>query len=181
VAVDFPPWEPPIAGTETEHLVGMLERLRATFRWKADGLDVEGLRFRLEPSALSLGGLLKHLALVEDDKFSWCMLGERPITRTSLPEGTDVEEWQFLVGPDETPAQLYAWYDDAVIRAQANLARIVAEGRLDEPSSIEFEGMRPSNRRFLCDIIEEYGRHTGHADLIREALDGRVGEDPPWD
>ncbi|HUC58260.1 MAG TPA: DUF664 domain-containing protein [Streptosporangiaceae bacterium] len=59
------PWEPPLAGTEAEHLVGALDRLRATFRWKTDGLDAAGLRTRTAASALTLGGLLKHLAVNE--------------------------------------------------------------------------------------------------------------------
>jgi hypothetical protein len=50
-----PPWEPPLAGTEAEHLVGSLERLRTTFRWKADGLDGAGLQTRIGVSALTLG------------------------------------------------------------------------------------------------------------------------------
>jgi Protein of unknown function (DUF664) len=54
------PWEPPLAGTEVEHLLGALDRLRATFRWKADGLDEAGLGVRVGASSLTLGGLLKH-------------------------------------------------------------------------------------------------------------------------
>jgi hypothetical protein len=61
-----PTWEPPQAGTEEEHLSAALDRLRTTFRWKAAGLDSRGLRTRIGASALSLGSLLKHLALVED-------------------------------------------------------------------------------------------------------------------
>ena len=60
------PWEPPFAGTEGEHLLGALDRQRATFRWKAADLDAEGLRARLGVSTLTLGGLLKHLALQEE-------------------------------------------------------------------------------------------------------------------
>ena len=51
------PWEPPLAGTEAEHLAGALDRLRTTFRWKADGLDAAGLQARIGASALTLGGL----------------------------------------------------------------------------------------------------------------------------
>src|SRR5690606_34433906 len=65
-----PSWEPPLAGSDLEHLMGTLEKLRATFRWKADGLTVDQLRERAIPtSELTIGGLLKHLALVEDDVF----------------------------------------------------------------------------------------------------------------
>jgi hypothetical protein len=52
------PWEPPAAGTEVEHLLGALDRLRATLRWKADDLDEAGLRARVAASSLTLGGLL---------------------------------------------------------------------------------------------------------------------------
>jgi hypothetical protein len=63
---DMPPWEPPLAGSEVDHLLGSLDRLRATFRWKAGGLDASELSAKLASSALTLGGLLKHLAFVED-------------------------------------------------------------------------------------------------------------------
>lgn len=55
---NLPPWEPPMGGTEQVHLLGMLDRLRVTFRYKADGLDIKQLMFRLPSSELSLGGLL---------------------------------------------------------------------------------------------------------------------------
>ena len=61
------------------------------------------------------------------------------------------------------------------------MAEIVDRSALDDAGSLEFDGVRPSIRRHVCDLIEEYGRHTGHADLLREATDGRVGEDPPTD
>lgn len=166
---------------ETEHLVGMLERLRASFRWKPDGLDLDGLRARIDSSALTLGGLLKHLAVTEDDVFAWRIAGERPTVRSLAPSGTDIEAWQFIVGDDETAEQVYALWDHAVARSRARLADIVTSGSLSDPGTLEFEQGRPSIRRHLCDLIEEYGRHTGHVDLIREAIDGRVGEDPPAD
>ena len=60
------PWEPPLNGTEEEQLIGALDRLRTTFRFKADGLGASGLRQRAGASSLTLGGLLEHLALIED-------------------------------------------------------------------------------------------------------------------
>ena len=59
--MDHPPWEPPLDGDEAQHLFGALDRMRYTFRWKADGLDAEALAFRLPTSELSLGGLLFSL------------------------------------------------------------------------------------------------------------------------
>ena len=70
------PWEPPLAGTEVEHLVGALDRLRTTFRWKADDLDAAGLQTRIGASSLTLGGLLKHLAVIEDYMFTHKLRGE---------------------------------------------------------------------------------------------------------
>lgn len=176
-----PPWEPPLAGSDVEHAVGTLERLRATFRWKADGLDVEQLRARAIPSSeLTVGGLLKHLAVCEDDVFSWRMAGQPPVTWMSVPED-DVERWQFTVDPDETAEGVYGVWESAVARSREQLRQILAGGGLDQAGHLVYEDARPSVRRHLHDLIEEYGRHTGHMDLLREAIDGRVGEDPPHD
>ena len=70
------PWEPPLAGTEAEHLVGALDRLCTTFRWKADDLDAARLQTRIGASSLTLGGLLKHLAAQEDYAFTTKLSGE---------------------------------------------------------------------------------------------------------
>src|SRR4051812_1112369 len=92
---DSDPWEPPLAGTETEHLVGALDRLRATFRWKADDLDATGLQTRVGASSLTLGGLLKHLAAVEDHMFTVKMRGE-PIGAPWEATGWDgSNDWEF--------------------------------------------------------------------------------------
>ncbi len=176
-----PPWEPPLAGTDVDHLVGTLERLRATFRWKADGLDVEQLRARAVPtSALTVGGLLKHLAVCEDDVFAWRLRGHPPVSRLSVPQD-DVARWQFTVDADETAEEVYGLWEAAVARSRDHLRELLADGGLDRPGHLEFEGRHPSLRRILHDLVEEYGRHTGHMDLLREAIDGRVGEDPPPD
>jgi hypothetical protein len=173
------PWEPPLAGTEIEHLVGALDRLRSTFRWKADDLDAEGLRARIGASTLSLGGLLAHLALVEDD-VSTRRLDGAPYTGPWGELGYDGPEWEFRFAPGAAPEQLYRLWDESVARSRQRLAVVLAEGGPDQLVVLAAEdGERASLRRLLCDLIEEYGRHTGHADLLREAVDGRVGEDPP--
>jgi Protein of unknown function (DUF664) len=173
------PWEPPLAGTEVEHLIGALERLRTTFRWKADDLDATGLRTRIGASALTLGGLLKHLAITEDFIFTHKLSGD-PVGEPweSLWDGTD--DWEFTSAAGDTPGQLYAFWEDAVERSRARLDAALAHGGLDQPVHIcDDDGEHASLRRLVCDLIEEYGRHTGHADLLRESVDGRVGEDPP--
>jgi hypothetical protein len=174
------PWEPPFAGTEAEQLVGALDRLRTTFRWKADDLDAAGLAARVGASTLTLGGLLKHLASEEDYMFTVKMRGE-PIGAPWDATGWDgSNDWEFGSAAQDSPAELYALYDGAVGRARARLGKALADGGLDQFINITGpDGQRVSLRRLVCDLIEEYGRHTGHADLIREAVDGRVGEDPP--
>lgn len=174
------PWEPPFAGTETEHLTGALDRLRATFRWKADGLDAAGLQTRVGASSLTLGSLLKHLAAVEDDVFINRLSGQSLGAPWDQAPWDDRYEWPFTSAADDTPDQLYALYDDRVERSRVRLAAALADGGLDQLVHVSGPGGRHASlRRILCDLLEEYGRHTGHADLLREAVDGRVGEDPP--
>lgn len=175
---DIDPWEPPAAGSEVEHLVGALDRLRTTFRWKVDDLDAAGLSQHLGPSALTLGGLLKHLAAVEDVTFRWKLAGQHPGPMWQ-PETWGENDTEILSAVDDTPEQLYAAWDGAVARSQDRLATALAEGGLDQEVHLGDERGHLSLRRLLCDLVEEYGRHTGHADLLREAVDGRVGEDPP--
>ena len=176
------PWEPPIAGTEAEQLLGALDRLRWTFRWKVDGLDSAGLRARVGVSTLTLGGLLKHLASEEDYMFTTKMRGE-PIGAPWDATGWDgSNDWEFASAAEDTPEELYALWDGAVERARARVGTALAEGGLDQPVHASWpDGRHASLRRLVCDMVEEYGRHTGHADLLREAVDGRVGEDPPAD
>ena len=168
-----------MAGTEAEHLTGALDRLRTTFRYKADDLDAAGLQVRIGASALTIGGLLKHLAVCEDNMFTVRLSGA-PI---GAPwEGTDWvgDDWEFRSAADDSPEQLYELWDGAVERSRARLNAALANGGLSQSVHLaDRDGRHASLRRLVCDLIEEYGRHTGHADLLREAVDGRAGEDPP--
>ena len=177
---DDRPWEPPFDGTEAEHLLGALDRLRWTFRYKADDLDAAGLAARFVPSTLTLGGLLKHLAAQEDYAYSVKTAGgEMPAEwATNGWDGDD--DWEFSSAADDDPAYLYALYDGAVARARAGFADAIERAGLDQQvAQAGMVGRPVSLRRVLYDMVEEYGRHTGQADLVREAVDGRVGEDPP--
>lgn len=174
------PWEPPLAGTEAEHVVGALERLRTTFRWKADDLEAAGLQTRIGASSLTLGGLLKHLAAQEDYAFTTKLSGG-PIGAPWDAIGWDgSNDWEFTSAASDRPEHLYELYDGAVERSRTRLGEALAAGGLDQLVHRSWpDGRRTSLRRLLFDMIEEYGRHTGHADLLREAVDGLVGEDPP--
>jgi hypothetical protein len=174
------PWEPPLAGTEVEHVFGALDRLRTTFRWKADGLDTAGLQTRIGASALTIGSLLKHLALVEDEISTMRLAGTSIGEPWETMAGAGGGDWAFTSAADDTPDQLYALWDGAVERSRARFDAAVANGGLDQPVHLSWpDGRHASLRRLVCDLLEEYGRHTGHADLLREAVDGVVGEDPP--
>jgi hypothetical protein len=167
------PWEPPIAGTEVEHM---------TFRWKAGGLGREGLQARTGASALTLGGLLKHLAFVEDFYFTYKLSGQSPGSPWETVDWDAEPDWPFTSATDDSPEELYALYDAAVERSRARLAAALAAGGLDQPVDLSWpDGRHPSLRRVVFDLVEEYARHTGHADLLRETVDGLVGEDPPPD
>ena len=176
------PWEPPFSGTEAEHLLGALDRLRWTFRWKADGLDARGLATRLGPSTLTLGGLLKHLAAQEDYAIVVKTDGEEMPAEWAANGWDGDDDWEFSSAADDSPEQLYALYDGALERSRARFAAALAAAGLEQSVPMGWtDGRQASLRRLLCDLLEEYGRHTGHADLIREAVDGRTGEDPPAD
>jgi hypothetical protein len=174
------PWEPPLAGTEEQALFGALDRLRATFRYKADGLDATGLTTRIGTSTLTLGGLLKHLATGED-YLTTVKLAGAPMDPVWDDNGwDDNDDWEFVSAADDSPQDLYALYDGAVSRARARLVGALADGGLDrEVAAADGVGNHANLRRLMLDMVEEYGRHTGQADLLREAVDGRVGEDPP--
>jgi hypothetical protein len=91
-------------------------------------------------------------------------------------------DWEWRSAADDTPEQLMQLWRDAVARSRASLAEALQRGGLDQPGGFTWpDGRTPSLRRVLADLVEEYARHTGHADLIRESIDGRIGEDAPDD
>ena len=105
---------------------------------------------------------------------------ERRCRRSGTTNGwDDDDDWEFTSARSDAPEELYALYDGAVARARAALAAYVADGGLDRQVHMtEVAGEPVTVRRVVYDMVEEYGRHTGQADLLREAVDGRVGEDP---
>ncbi len=169
----------PIAGDEVATLLGSLDRQRATFAWKSGGLTSDGLRATVGASSMSLGGLIKHLALVEDHYFNVRLFGHEPTPPFASVDWDADPDWEWRTGAYETPEQLYALWQEAVSRSRSAVAQALGDGGLDRPMQPWPDGRAPSLRRTLVDLIEEYARHVGHADLIRESVDGLVGEDPP--
>ncbi len=172
--------EPPAAGNEADTLLGSLERQRRILAWKCGGLDTAGLRATVGASSVTLGGLLKHLALIEDEYFSRRLLGRDMGAPWDTADWDADPDWEWHSAAGESPEQLRALWQDAVARSRSALAQALADRGPDQLIRFTWpDGRTPSLRRVLIDVIEEYARHAGQADLIRESVDGLVGEDPP--
>ena len=166
----------PFAGDEVANLSGALNRIRGTFVWKCSGLDAAAMRRTLGPSTVTLGGLVRHLTFVEQVTFTWKLRGADP----GEPWNEEHEpDWDWTSAADHSPDELLRAWRAAVANSQRALADAVAAGGLDGPTAVSEGDVTANVRRLVVDMIEEYARHTGHADLIRESIDGLVGEDPP--
>ncbi len=165
---------------EAEALTAVLERNRLQFAWKTADLDDEGFRATAAASAMTLGGLVKHMAYVEADWLAFKLTGRAygpPWDSMGLDADPD-GEWR--LGASDTVADIQALWRAAVARSRTIVSEVVGERGLDGPASFTWPGGRtPTVREMLLDMIEEYARHTGHADVLRESVDGRVGEDAP--
>lgn len=169
--------EPPVDGDELRTLTGFLDFQRATLAWKCRGLDAAGLNATAGASAMTLGGLLKHLAYVEDDWFTFWLLGRERSAPWNTVDWAADHDWDWHSAADDTPEQLFALWEESVERSRANLAEAMADGGLSRPADRPWrDGRAASLRWILTHMIEEYARHNGHADLLREAVDGSTGE-----
>ncbi|HEY3501173.1 MAG TPA: DinB family protein [Actinocatenispora sp.] len=168
--------------TEAESLLAVLERNRRTFAWKTEGLDRDGLRATTAASTMTLGGLVKHVALVEADWLAVKLAGQRYGAPWEAVDFDADPSWEWRTGAEDDPADVYALWHAAVERSRTLVSEVLAERGLDGPASFTWpDGRTPTVRAMLLDMIEEYARHTGHADILREAVDGRVGEGAPAD
>lgn len=169
--------EPPIVADETATLLGFLDFLRATLEWKCTGLDTPGLTATVGASSMTLGGLLKHLAWVEDHWFSRMLHGQDRQPLWMTVDWKADPDWEWHSAAQDSPEQLFALWRDTVERSRSLVARALSAGGLDQTAQRAWpDGRAPSLRWILCHMIEEYARHNGHADLLRESVDGLVGE-----
>jgi hypothetical protein len=164
----------PIAD-ELTALTQFLDYHRATLVAKATGLDRAQLATRLEPSALTLAGLLKHAALVEDSWFGVVLLGQDEREPWASAPWDDDPDWEFTSAVDDEPDELFAIYGAACERSRAAVAEV---GNLDAVSAgrSRRSGERFNLRWIMLHMLEETARHNGHADLLRESVDGTTGE-----
>jgi uncharacterized damage-inducible protein DinB len=153
-------------------LEGWLDYHRATLRLKCAGLTAEQLATpSVPPSRLSLLGLVRHMSEVERSWFRRRLAGEEapPLYYTD----DDPDDDFFHLDPAEADDAL-ATYDAEVAAARASAASVVS---LDAIAAVRRrDGQEVSLRWIFCHMIEEYARHNGHADLIREVIDGETGE-----
>jgi len=166
--------DPDPGGSELALLGEYLDYQRETMLSKTDGLTREHLARKHPPSELTLAGLLYHLALVEEDwmEVRFSGLPERE-PWASVDWDAD-PNWEFRTATDFGPEQLHSRYREACRRSR----HIVAQAKGLDQLSIKAlrDGRHFSLRWVLLHIIEETARHAGHADFLREAIDGTVGE-----
>ncbi len=156
---------------ERTTLDAFLDFYRDAIKAKVRGVSEEDARRRLVPSQTTLAGLIKHLARVE---MSWFQrrLAQTPIEH--LPYLQSVEEdpdSDFRLGPEDTVEGLIAWYDEQCARSR----EIAANYELDHVVPHPFLG-EVSLRWIVVHMIEETARHAGHADILREQIDGSTGD-----
>jgi uncharacterized damage-inducible protein DinB len=166
--------DPDLRGAEGELLCQYLDSQRETMLRKVDGLNGEQLFRAHPPSELTLGGLLYHLALVEE---SWLEVRFAGLPDREPWRGVDWDadpDWEFRTAATLQPEDVLQRYRDACDRSRLVVS---ATANLDETSEQPLSDDRHFSLRWvLLHLIEETARHAGHADLLREALDGAVGE-----
>jgi uncharacterized damage-inducible protein DinB len=169
--------EPPPAADETATLLGFLDYQRATLAWKTRGLDSAGLSATVGPSSMTLGGMLKHVTYVEDLWFSRFLHGRDPAAPWDTVDWEADGDWDWHSAAADTPEQLHARWQDAVVRSRRLVDDALSGGGLDQLAKRSWpDGTAVSLRWILCHMVEEYARHNGHADLLRESVDGETGE-----
>ncbi|MGP7998196.1 MAG: DinB family protein [Streptosporangiaceae bacterium] len=171
--------EPPHEAGEAATLLGFLDFQRATFEWRCRGLDDAQLRVALPPTSMTLGGMLKHLAYVEDSWFTEVAAGE-PVPEPWASVDWDADpDWDWHSAASDPGGELRALWADRVARSRAVVRDLLGQ---DEAKALRHAHPawggrdRVSLRWILTHMVEEYARHNGHADLIRESIDGESGE-----
>jgi uncharacterized damage-inducible protein DinB len=170
--------EVPETSSETATLIAFLDYHRAVARRKAEGLTDAQLNQTVAASTLTIGGILKHLAFVED--WWWVAVWQgAPLPEPWTEERFAADEdWDFHSAADDSAGEILGLYDEKVAAAQAAVqSLLLAPHALEAVASRRRKnGEATSLRWILVHLIEEYARHCGHLDILREAIDGRTGD-----
>ena len=166
--------DPPPAADEATQLHGFLDYQRATLLMKAADLSAEQLAQSHPPSTMTIGGLLKHMALVEDNWFSVFLHGNEEAQPWRDVDWDADRDWEWHTAAADDPDELRALLVESMERSR----QLVAGKDLDSLSArkLHHEGVPASLRWISLHMVEEYARHNGHADLLRESIDGLTGE-----
>ena len=168
---------PPSNADEAATLLAFLDYHRGTLAWKCGGVEPDGLHRTVGSSSMSLGGLLKHLAFVEDYWCSFVLHKNNPTPPWNSVDWKTDRDWDWHSAADDTPKQLFDLWEESVARSRRLVDHALERRGLDgQAIRLNDEGQAPSLRWILVHMIEEYARHNGHADLLREAVDGVTGE-----
>ena len=129
------------------------------------------------PSSMTLGGIVKHLTYVEDVWFSVWLQGRDPVPPWNTVDWTADPDWDWHSAASDEPAQLLAAWEATALRSNGRVSEALAIGGMGVLAKRTWpDGRSPSLRWILCHMIEEYARHNGHADIIRESVNGSKGE-----
>jgi uncharacterized damage-inducible protein DinB len=169
-----PRTEPPTRAGELATLAGFLRWQRGTLELKCSGLDAAAMARRsVEPSMMSLLGLVRHLTDVERAWFRKIMAGQDVPPRYRSREQPDGDFEGAVADPAVVAEAWRAWREEIAFADEF----VAAAPGLDLVGKVPDAGRGPMSLRWvLTHMIEEYARHNGHADLLRERIDGAVGE-----
>ncbi len=166
------PAEPGRTNDETATLSEFLDFYRAVLLRKADGLTPDELNTPVGVTTLTIGKLIRHMTLVEDHWFDKTFAGLAEREPWASADWDSDPDWEMTTAKGMTFNELRTDYDQACERSRAHLAAAASLDTLavgGDPGGL-------SLRWILVHMIEEYARHCGHADILREAIDGTVGD-----
>lgn len=155
---------PPTYGDQREMLIAFNNLQRQSLLWKLEGLSEDQVRIRHQPSGMSLLGLLKHLTRVEQTWFAERLMGEKA-------DGNPTAADAWSPTPDETLEVLCEQYRQACSRSNDIARSIPLEQTVIGSGDTTLQWI-------LFHMLEETARHLGHADFLREAIDGATGVNP---
>lgn len=164
---------PPYNGSERDTIVGYLDYYREVMLDKAGGLDKDQLNTTLGPSNLTLINLIHHLAIVEHWWFWQFFAGNDQLEPWASMDFKDSPDWEFEHSDEFDPEVIIQRYRDEIDRARTIIA---STDSLEQLSVMDRNGEKRSMRWIVIHMIEETARHAGHADLIRESIDGETGD-----
>ncbi|MFI2293549.1 DinB family protein [Isoptericola sp. NPDC019571] len=165
-------WADPVGELQTHW--SYLRSYRATIEMKCEGLDAEQLARRsVPPSALSLLGLVRHLAKVEHSWSRRVLQGAMDLPKLYVADGGPDWDFDGAVADPDVVAEAWAAWRCETAAADEWLATLTDA---DMGRVVPFDGTTSTVRDILEHLVEEYARHAGHADLLRECIDGRTGQ-----